>query len=207
MLEIRLKMTNDNNNRNKNNNENNIKKFAKNFIKNKAKYNPDFIHIKGKILIKDINYIKENLKYKSFSNTQRVVLIEIDDITIDAQNSMLKILEENNEDTTIIISINNTNRLLDTIKSRCIIEKDESINKNDYYIESFISMNLEERLSFIDNINDTEDFIINVFSYIIENYKEIDNIEEKLKKLNEIQKSLHNNISSKLLLTDLALNI
>jgi DNA polymerase-3 subunit delta' len=189
------------------NNEKNIKKFAKNFVKNKAKYNPDFIHIKGKILIKDINYIKENLKYKSFSNTSRVVLIEIDDITIDAQNSMLKILEENNEDTTIIISINNINRLLDTIKSRCIIEKDETVSKNNYYIESFISMNLEERLSFIDNINDTEDFIINVFSYIIENYKEIDNIEEKLKKLNEIQKSLHNNISSKLLLTDLALNI
>ena len=187
--------------------EKNIYNFAQSFLEKKLKYNPDYIKKEGKIQIQDIRDIKQDLKYKSFSNTHRVILINIDSITLEAQNSMLKILEETNTDTTIIIAINNHNRLLDTIVSRCIINKDiEKLNSN-YNIKSFINMDIEDRLRFIESIDNTQDFIINLISYIIRNYNSIDNVTDKLKKLNEIQKSIQNNISSKLLLIDISLNM
>jgi DNA polymerase III delta prime subunit len=187
--------------------EKNIYNFAQSFLEKKLKYNPDYIKKEGKIQIQDIRDIKQDLKYKSFSNTHRVILINIDSITLEAQNSMLKILEETNTDTTIIIAINNHNRLLDTIVSRCIIDKDiEKLNTN-YNIKSFINMDIEDRLRFIESIDNTQDFIINLISYIIRNYNSIDNVTDKLKKLNEIQKSIQNNISSKLLLIDISLNM
>ena len=186
--------------------EDNIDSFAKSFITNTYKYNPDFLIFTGDIKIKDINEIKNNLKYKSFSNTSRVILIKIKSITKEAQNSMLKILEETNMDTTIIISIGNHTQLLSTINSRCILIKDKLERQIDD-IKSFINMDIEARLEYIEKINNTEDFIINIISYIIRNCNSISNVTDKLKKLNEIQKSIQNNISEKILLIDILLNI
>ncbi len=189
------------------NNEEDILNFTKKFIDLKNKFQPDFIYIEGKILTKDISEIKNKLKYKSFTGDKRVVLLKINSITSEAQNSMLKLLEETNQDTTMILAIKNSNRLLDTIKSRCILIKDNNIIENKYDIKSFLKMRIEDRLEFIINVEDEEDFIINLFSYIMENYKEISDLSDKIIKINDIQKAINNNVQKKLILTDISLNL
>ena len=71
----------------------------------------------------DINQIRElivNLNKSSFNNKLRFVLIDnIELLTINSINALLKILEEPNDDI-IFILINNNKRILPTLNSRCL---------------------------------------------------------------------------------------
>ena len=83
----------------------------------------------------DINQIRElitNLNKSSFNKKKRFVLIDnIELLNLNSINALLKILEEPNENINFIL-INNSRRLLPTLKSRCLnfkvfLTKDQSI--------------------------------------------------------------------------------
>ena len=83
----------------------------------------------------DINQIREliiKLNQSSFNKKKRFVLIDnIELLNINSINSLLKILEEPNENINFIL-INNNKRVLPTLKSRCLnfkifLTKDQSI--------------------------------------------------------------------------------
>lgn len=85
--------------------------------------------------------IIKNAYIKPFIAHKKVFLIkEGDDLTIDAQNGLLKVLEEPPEYVTFIILVTKTSRLLDTVLSRsCVLNlhpatKEETVNylKNTY---------------------------------------------------------------------------
>src|SRR5574344_311520 len=92
------------------------------------KYNgenhPDFCEIKANgnyIRISQIREMEEDIYQKPIISSKKVFIInDADKMTEEAQNSLLKTLEEPPEYIVIILIVANENSLLNTIKSRCI---------------------------------------------------------------------------------------
>lgn len=87
--------------------------------------NPDFLVINpdgNSIKIEQIRYMQKKVQEKPIIANKKVYLInEADKMTVEAQNCLLKTLEEPPEYATIILIGANENAFLTTIKSRCMI--------------------------------------------------------------------------------------
>jgi len=86
--------------------------------------NPDFYIIDGEgqsIKNDQIKYINKKIHEKPIQANKKIYIIKnAENMTKEAQNSLLKTLEEPPEYAIIILIANNDNLLLNTIKSRCI---------------------------------------------------------------------------------------
>lgn len=85
---------------------------------------PDFMLIEpedGKsIKIEQIRYLQEKIAEKPIMSNKKVYIInDSDNMTTEAQNCLLKTLEEPPEYAIMILVLSNENKLLTTIKSRC----------------------------------------------------------------------------------------
>ena len=87
--------------------------------------NPDFLYIEpdgNNIKIEQIRYLKRKIQEKPIISNRKVYIInDADKMTTEAQNCLLKTLEEPPEYSTIILIGSNQNLFLNTIKSRCMI--------------------------------------------------------------------------------------
>lgn len=100
--------------------------------------NPDFLYIEpdgNSVKIEQIRYIQRKIQEKPIISDKKVYIInDADKMTTEAQNCLLKTLEEPPEYSTIILIGSNENMFLSTIKSRCMIIhfsriEDEEIRK------------------------------------------------------------------------------
>ena len=87
--------------------------------------NPDFLYIEpdgNNIKIEQIRYLQRKIQEKPIISNRKVYIInDADKMTTEAQNCLLKTLEEPPEYSTIILIGSNQNLFLNTIKSRCMI--------------------------------------------------------------------------------------
>ena len=125
--------------------------------------NPDFILLRAKessIGIEEIRNLQKKIALKPFSDSQKICLIlEAQNLTLEAQNSFLKILEEPPKDTQILLSLPEASLLIPTVVSRCQlinlsrtieqIEDEEKEKLADFFIK-IISLNSGERLAEIE---------------------------------------------------------
>lgn len=118
--------------------------------------NPDFLCIEpdgNSIKIEQIRYLQKKIQEKPIISDKKVYIInDADCMTVEAQNCLLKTLEEPPEFATIILIGNNENSFLTTIKSRCMILHFQTLENES--IRSF----LEEKYgmkNISDNILDT----------------------------------------------------
>lgn len=86
--------------------------------------NPDFMQIDAEdgksIKIEQIRQLQEKVIEKPINSGKKVYIINNSELmTIEAQNCLLKTLEEPPEYVVIILIVSNENKLLTTIKSRC----------------------------------------------------------------------------------------
>ncbi|MFR2533773.1 MAG: DNA polymerase III subunit delta' [Clostridia bacterium] len=85
---------------------------------------PDFMQIEAEdrtIKIEQIRYMQEKIAEKPIVSSKKVYIIEDSDtMTKEAQNCLLKTLEEPPKYAIIILIATNESKLLNTIKSRCI---------------------------------------------------------------------------------------
>ena len=93
-------------------------------IKFNSNNHPDFVVINsddGKsIKINQIRIMQEQIAEKPIISSRKVYVINDSDLmTVEAQNCLLKTLEEPPEYAIIILVLSNENKLLNTIKSRC----------------------------------------------------------------------------------------
>lgn len=73
----------------------------------------------GSVGIEEVRKIKTYLSEGSFGNKRRMVVIEnADNLTLQAENALLKITEESPRDSLIILILKNTENLLPTLNSR-----------------------------------------------------------------------------------------
>ena len=110
--------------------------------------NPDFFLIEandGKIKIDQIREMHRKIAEKPIISERKVYIIDnADQMTTEAQNCLLKTLEEPPEYATIILICSNENSMLNTIKSRCTriyflpIEQEE--------IKEFIQKNYNQEM-------------------------------------------------------------
>ena len=98
------------------------------------------------IKIEQIRQMQEKIAEKPITSNRKVYLIiDSDAMTKEAQNCLLKTLEEPPEYTTIILTTSNESKLLNTIKSRCMKISFEKIEENK--IEEYLTNNLEIEIS------------------------------------------------------------
>lgn len=102
-----------------------IKKYISNLLINFSVSPFDISSIgenDSSIKIEKIRELKQKLSLKPFSGKKKATIIyHAENLTTEAQNAMLKILEEPPEDTIILLTTSNENLLLPTIISRCEI--------------------------------------------------------------------------------------
>lgn len=130
---------------------------CKSCIEFNSNNNPDFIFIEpegNNIKIEQIRQMQSKVIEKPIISNKKVYIInDAQKMTVEAQNCLLKTLEEPPEYITIILIVSNDNNLLSTIKSRCtIIHFDKIENKE-----------LKEYATNIIGINNINENIINIF--------------------------------------------
>ena len=112
----------------------------------------DIIHYrseKASLGIDEVRRIIEEVSKKPYEGDRKVIIIHGGDkLTVQAQNAMLKTIEEPPKGVYIILLTESLELLLDTIKSRCQIYKLTPLSKNDMlkYLES-IGETDENRIS------------------------------------------------------------
>jgi len=137
-------------------------------IKIEKQIHPDIFVItkeesKAQLSIKKIRQLQRRLSLKAFEAEYKVAIIaDAEDMTEEAANSLLKMLEEPGADTVFILIASSEKRLADTIVSRCqiirfrpltkdevteILTKDFSIDKDEAKFLSTVSnANVEKAL-------------------------------------------------------------
>ena len=95
----------------------------------------DIIHYrseKASLGIDEVRRIIEEVSKKPYEGDRKIIIIHGGDkLTVQAQNAMLKTIEEPPKGVYIILLTESLELLLDTIKSRCQIYKLTPLSKND----------------------------------------------------------------------------
>lgn len=88
---------------------------------------------KGEINVKQARVIPRDINLTNSLSKNKVVIIDsMDELNINAQNALLKTLEEPPLNTYILITCHNANKVLDTILSRVNIIRINKLNFNNY---------------------------------------------------------------------------
>ncbi len=157
---------------------------CKSCIEFSSSNNPDFLLIEsddGKIKIEQIREMQRKIAEKPIISDKKVYIInDADKMTTEAQNCLLKTLEEPPEYITIILICSNENNLLSTIKSRCTRMYFEPIEINE--VKKYIKgINISKDIN--ENILNLSQGSIGKAIKLIENQSLYENIEKLLEDL------------------------
>jgi len=143
-----------------------------------SKNHPDLFWLDDeKLGIAQARAIQNFLNLKPYQGkNQAVVLLSAQNLTPDAQNALLKTLEEPNEDVIIILGVAREDQLLPTITSRCkVVNLNTSVSVISTYgdekekyqkeIEKLLDAGTEERFQFIEKLEDRETFLSTLIFY------------------------------------------
>lgn len=188
---------------------------------------PD-IHIldrreENSIGIEDVKDFVKEMIYKPFGGGKQIAVIyEAEKFTTQAQNSLLKTLEESNDDTIYILCVDNEKNVLPTIYSRSkpiYIQQEIQQNSNTDKPEVF-NMDLVEQFNLIESISKEKqpclDLLASLEAYMkIELEKEIKNdninssrvISERLKEIQDTREKINSNCNKRLVLEALVISL
>lgn len=119
--------------------------------------NPDFYHEKFETFgINESRELKERHSSKGYTeNSKRIFIIEISNITHEAQNALLKIFEEPHENTHFFVIMPSVELLLPTLRSRLFVlprEIDEADNDSLKEIKKFLKLSRKEKVDYVDDM-------------------------------------------------------
>lgn len=123
--------------------------------------------------IEDSKELKKIIKY-SFSQKTVIILNDFDNATPEAVNSVLKNVEEPNQNLFYILTANSIDKVLPTIISRCevVVTKEENIKKEtSKNVLDFINSNTTKRHDILNKIKERENAMEFVKELIFEDYK------------------------------------
>lgn len=135
---------------------------------------PDILYFKAgeKLGIAQARRIKEHFSLKPYSAKGRTVIIEdAAQMTDEAQNALLKTIEELPEDALFILASASDANFLPTILSRCQIiylsDSESIIGTGD--VEKLLGWSIEERFEYVEKIKNREQFLKDLVSYFHQN--------------------------------------
>lgn len=139
---------------------------------------PDLLYIQSgeKLGIKEARNIKEHFFLKPYSAKGKSVIIEDASVMTDeAQNALLKTIEELPKDAVFILGSASEANLLPTILSRCQIIRIENTElkiekiENKEEIEKLLNATLEKRFEYVEKTKNKEEFLSTLVSYCHQN--------------------------------------
>jgi|SRR3989344_3122529 len=129
---------------------------------------PDLLYFSSdsKLGIAEARKIKEHFSLKPYSAKGRAVVLEDGSIlTLDAQNALLKTLEELPGEGLFIMGAASDSKFLPTVLSRCQVERlqvtaysgqEENLKED---IEKLLGSTVEERFEYIEKLKEKEEFL------------------------------------------------
>lgn len=138
---------------------------------------PDLLYFQAdsKLGIEQARQIKSHLSTKPHSLKGKIVILEnASSLTTEAQNALLKILEEPPKKTLIILSVNSESDLIDTVTSRCEITRlqgSENLQQVTGEIEKLLNSKIGQRFEYIEKLKDKEQFLKNLTLYFHQNLR------------------------------------
>ncbi len=138
---------------------------------------PDLLYFNSdsKLGITEARKIKEFFSLKPYSAKGRAVILEeASNLTHEAQNALLKTLEELPKTALFILCANSDAALLPTVISRCQIIRitnNELRITNNYKedIEKLLESSIEERFEYVEKLKDREEFFHSLVNYFHQN--------------------------------------
>lgn len=129
---------------------------------------PDVLVLSEKLGIEAVKKIKEFIGWKPTMAKKRLILIDpADSLTMDAQNGLLKILEEPADSTLIVMTIDKADGLLPTVLSRCEVRVlDFKMTEVDVEeIKRLLAKEVSERLQELEKIEDRKELFNGLMVY------------------------------------------
>jgi hypothetical protein len=182
---------------------------------------PDFCVIQkeeanSNIKIEQIKKLQKELIYSPFNRTfQFGIIKDAYLMTTEAQNALLKTLEECNENTIIILTINSESAVLETILSRCnrIYPNGQEIQEKSIdfsTIKEFLQKPIYEQVGDVEKIvkekkvdeflTDLTGFFRKEYTYNIENGEDNAGITQILNSLKQAKQRISKNVNTKIAL-------
>lgn len=185
---------------------------------------PDLLYFSNdsKLGIEQARIIKEYFSLKPYSAKGRAVVLEdASQLTIEAQNALLKTLEEPPERALLILGARSEDNLLPTILSRCQITHITSVSTLHTSsvglgkdIEKLINSTIEERFEYIEKLKDRKEFLVALVVYFRNQLHQLSSdhrtfdkpaIQNFLKELLQAEKWASQNVSPRAILEYLML--
>jgi DNA polymerase-3 subunit delta' len=183
----------------------------------------DILRIKQKekqsIGIEEMKELKLWSITKPYNSKSKISIIEKAEIlTEEAQNSILKLLEEPNSSFNLILITQNHNFLLNTVLSRCELIRDSSLLE--YEISTFLNLSPEERFLLIYKMIDDKtknktilkirEFLTNLLYFYREsliNNVNMENVKFNINLIKDTEQMISANVYTKLALENLIINL
>ncbi len=171
-------------------------KHALTFDQDSLFKNPDIkIHVSQTLKIQEVREIIKFIHLKPQHKRKVLVLGPMDYATVEAQNALLKLLEDKPEYACMLLFTHNTHKVLDTIKSRCqiidirkaglVTQKPE---KNTFVSQLVNLQNNLKRFSFIEQRKDiSKEDVLMLIRVIHKAVEKLTDPKQKLKILYDIK--------------------
>lgn len=189
----------------------NIDSLLNNLGTNRNSNSPDLTiiePIKNSIGISQIRDLKNNIIQKPSTEIFNTVIIEsADKLTIEAQNSLLKLIEEPPEKALIILEGENKASFLPTILSRVVVQTikntvEQNEMNNNFPID-IPKLDLSEALEIEEPKVWINSQIITRYFFLLKNLKDAKNQTAQIEKLAITKKMMNANVNPKFLLASL----
>jgi DNA polymerase III delta prime subunit len=174
--------------------------------------NPDlFILEDEKIGIGQIKQLIKHLSTKPFGTTAKsAVIFDGGNISPDAQNALLKILEEPPGESAIVIGVDSETKLLPTVLSRCLVlshQPSAISHQPNFDLDQILNASIEERFEIVEKASDKEKLLDNLTESYRQKVLKGEGSGEFLEKLLQAQIWKESNVNIRTILEYLMLNL
>jgi DNA polymerase III delta prime subunit len=194
-------------NKSKDSQKEQLKILLKRIFNKDLKESPD-IHVlnpekENSIGIEEVKELQKAMRYKPFQEEKQVgIILQAEKLTTQAQNALLKTLEETTETSSYILCVDNVRNLLPTIKSRgIVIYSSSQIEKTSVEedLENFLDLDPLEQFNIIEKYSEDKDSSLSFINSLEERFRKrleldikngnIDSSQKNLSFLKTVQKS------------------
>lgn len=174
--------------------------------------NPDlFVLEDEKIGIAQIKQLIRHLSTKPFGKTVKsAIIFNANNISPDAQNALLKTLEEPPGDAIILIGVDSETKLLPTVLSRCLVisfQQSAISSQPEFDLDQLLNASTEERFEIIEKASNKEKLLSNVTESYREKVLKGEASEEFLEDLLQAQIWKESNVNIRTILEYLMLKL
>jgi DNA polymerase III delta prime subunit len=161
----------------------------------------DVLHLSEKLGIDQIKKINQHFLWKNITKSGRVLVLNpADGLTLDAQNGLLKILEEAAESSHLIMGVSDESILIPTVLSRCKIinlSLTSPVQEDLSEIKLLLASSIENRLEQVEKKEDRKQIVEQICQFYYMNLPKEPELAESIKVVLNCIAWIKQNVSAK----------